>query len=183
MQGLGLRLPGPILLAVLAAVILLTGAILIIGRRFGLHRHPFWQRIVDFVGGIWQGILSLRQLPRPGLFILLTIALQLIGWLGTYSVLLSLEATRSLPPSAALAIMAVASVGGLAVPTQAGVGTYHFVVSRVLALYGLTLAEGVAVATFQHAVGFGISIVLSSVSFLLIPGLILKANTTTGQIL
>ena len=170
-RNLGLSAPGPVLLIALggAAVI---GVVVLVGNLLGLDKHPFWQRIRGFGQGIWQGVLSVRQLPRPGLFIVLTVMLQAVTWLSTYVMLLSLEVTRSLPSSAALSILAAASIGGLAVPTQAGLGTYHFVVSRVLVLYGLTVADGVVIATFQHTVGFGISLVLSSVSFLVVPGLI-----------
>lgn len=73
--------------------------------------------------------------------------------------------------------MAVSSLGGLAVPTQGGIGTYHFLVSRALVLYGFTSAEGAVVATFLHAVGFGINLVLSSVSFLVLPILITSRPT------
>jgi hypothetical protein len=60
----------------------------------------------------------------------------------------------------------------LAVPTQGGIGTYHFFVSRALVLYGLPAAEGVSIATFMHAIGFGINLVLSSTSFLIVPILV-----------
>jgi glycosyltransferase 2 family protein len=179
-RGTGLSFPGSVLFIGLGGVLLIGLGAVSVGRWLGLDKHPFWQRIVGFMMGIWQGISSVRQLPRPGLFVALTVGLQLITWLATYVMLLSLTATRSLPPSAALSIMAAASVGGLAVPTQAGVGTYHFVVSRVLALYGLTVAEGVAVATFQHAVGFGISLVLSSLSFLVVPGLVMQFQNSAN---
>lgn len=171
-RGIAPSVSGPVLLIVLAGGGMIGLVVVLLTRRLKFKRHPSWQRLVNFGQGIGQGMLSIRQLPRPGLFIVLTIALQAVAWLSVYVMLLSLEITRLLPPSAALSIVAAASIGGLAVPTQAGVGTYHFVVSRVLALYGLTVAEGVAIATFQHTVGFGIGLLLSSLSFLVMPGLI-----------
>ena len=68
--------------------------------------------------------------------------------------------------------MAVSGLGTLLVPTQGGVGTFHFVVSRALVLYGLTTTEGALVATFMHAVSFGINLILSSLSFLIVPTLV-----------
>ena len=89
---------------------------------------------------------------------------------------------QSLPPTAALTIMAVASIGGLAVPTQGGIGTYHFFVSRALVLYGLTLPEGVVAATFMHAVGFAIRLVFSSISFVIVPSLVSQRQKTTETV-
>lgn len=122
--------------------------------------------------GIWLGLQSVLHLPNAGLFIALTVGYQLLTLLATYTTLLSVGATYSLPPTAALTILAVASLGGLAVPTQGGIGTFHFLVSRVLVLYGLTTAEGAIVATFMHTVGLGVTLLLGSASFLIVPLLI-----------
>ena len=69
-------------------------------------------------------------------------------------------------------MLAVAALGGLAIPTQGGIGTFHFLVSRALVLYGLTTTEGALAATFMHAVSFGINTVFSGISFLIIPILV-----------
>ena len=136
---------------------------------FNIKQHPVALKIANSVKGLWKGFNAIRQLPSPYLFVLLTVLSQFFSWLSTYWLLMALDSTRSLPPTAALTILAVSSLGGLAVPTQGGIGTYHFLVSRVLVLYGFTPAEGAVVATFLHAVGFGINLVLSSLSFLIVP--------------
>ena len=135
-----------------------------------------------FSRGLSEGFLSIRQLPSPALFIGLTVLSQVLAWMSTYFLLLSLEITQSLPPTAALTIMAVSSIGGLAVPTQGGIGTYHFFVSRALVLYGLTLEEGVVAATFMHAVGFAIGLVFSSISFVILPSLVSQRQKATETV-
>ncbi|QKZ11543.1 lysylphosphatidylglycerol synthase transmembrane domain-containing protein [Spirosoma sp. KUDC1026] len=142
-----------------------------------VRQHPFAIRIFNLLLGFGKGFMSIRQLPQPGLFMLLTFLNQLLSWLITYLLLLAVESTQHLPPSAALTILTVSSLGGLAVPTQGGIGTYHFLVSRALVLYGFSSAEGAVVATFLHAVGFGINLLLSSLSFLLLPLLITTKAT------
>ncbi len=140
--------------------------------RPAIRQHPLTLRVATLFREFGRGFMAIRQLPRPGLFVLLTLANLVLAWLSTYLLLLAVDSTQHLPPTAALTILAVSSLGGLAVPTQGGIGTYHFLVSRALVLYGFTSAGGAVVATFLHAVGFGINLLLSSVSFLLLPTLI-----------
>ncbi len=154
----------------------------------GLYRlfrsEAFWKnrlviRIVIIIREVKRGFLSIQQLKQPGLFILLTIVNYGLAFLTTYSLFFATPQTTSLPPQAALTILTVSSIGGIAVPTQGGIGTYHFLVSRALVLYGITSTEGVVVATFLHAVQTGFSLLLSSLSFLIVP--ILIANRRKNQ--
>ena len=145
----------------------------------GLQKHPLLIKSVRIAKGFGQGFMAIRQLPNPGLFIALTILIQAFSWLSTYVLLLTSNDTHDLPPTAALTILAVSSLGGLAVPTQGGIGTYHFFVSRALILYGFTAAQGAVVATYLHAVGFGFNLLLSSASFLLLPILIARRTSTS----
>ncbi|MVM32216.1 flippase-like domain-containing protein [Spirosoma sp. HMF4905] len=139
-----------------------------------LRTDAFWQhqlviRLVNIATEVKRGFLSIQQLKRPGLFVFLTFMSYGLIFLTTYTLFQALPQTVGLPPQAALTILTVSSLGGLAVPTQGGLGTYHFMVSRALVLYNMTLTEGVIVATFQHAVQTGFSLFLSSLSFLVIP--------------
>jgi hypothetical protein len=121
---------------------------------------------------IGKGFLGIRQLKRPGLFVILTLVSTFLTFLTTYTLFLASAQTVALPPTAALTVLTVSSLGGLAVPTQGGLGTYHFLVSRVLILYGMKETDSIIVATFMHAIGFGINLILSSISFLIVPFLL-----------
>ncbi|OIN56358.1 lysylphosphatidylglycerol synthase transmembrane domain-containing protein [Arsenicibacter rosenii] len=173
---LTLKLPSALLIGLGLAGVLSLLVIWFVIRLPAVQNHTFMKKIIRFANGLWQGFSAIKNLPNPGLFVTLTVALQGMTWLATYLVLLSLDITSHLPPSAALTILAVSSIGGLAVPTQGGIGTFHFFVSRALVLYGLSTAEGAVVATFMHAIGFAINLVLSSISFLIIPVLIQRRN-------
>ncbi|GAB3269258.1 lysylphosphatidylglycerol synthase transmembrane domain-containing protein [Larkinella harenae] len=179
-SGLAFNLPttnGWWLLSGMAALLLvgvLAGKMLL---NSGIRKHHLLVQLLNTVKGLWRGFSAIRQLPNFYLFVLLTVLNQLISWLSTYFLLLALDHTHSLPPTAALTILAVSSLGGLAVPTQGGIGTYHFLVSRVLVLYGFPAAEGAVIATFLHAVGFAINLVLSSLSFLIVPLLLTKKSS------
>ncbi|GAB4001948.1 lysylphosphatidylglycerol synthase transmembrane domain-containing protein [Spirosoma daeguense] len=136
------------------------------------NENSFVAKITNVMAGFKTGFLAIRQLERPVIFIGLTLLSQLLSWVYTYVLLLASRDTEHLPPTAALMILAVGSLGGLAVPTQGGIGTYHFLVSRALLLYGFTATQGALVATFLHTVGFAINLLLSSTSFLILPTLI-----------
>ncbi|GAB2549121.1 lysylphosphatidylglycerol synthase transmembrane domain-containing protein [Spirosoma aerophilum] len=171
--NLTLALPGNQLL-VAGAILAVVGLVLLwqILKSNRLRTNPVMVKMKGIIHGFGEGLMSIRQLPNPGLFIILTLLIQGFAWLSTYLLLLSTDSTRHLPPTAALTVLAVASLGGLAVPTQGGIGTYHFFVSRALVLYGLSTAQGVAITTFMHAIGFGLNLVMSSVSFLIVPLLV-----------
>lgn len=170
--SLTVSLSTPALVTAFGVFLLGLGLVYGVWRSSSTSQHPFVGKIRSFGRGIWAGFSAVRRLPNPGLFVLLTILIQVVSWLTTYIMLLSVDATRNLSPTAALTVMAVASISGLAVPTQGGIGTFHFFVSRALVLYGITLEQSVLAATFMHAVGFGVGLLLSSVSFLIIPFLV-----------
>ena len=132
-------LPGWYVLAAGVILLVLTSiAIWQVLRRPALREHPLMSRLSGILEGLKKGFLAIRQLANPLLFISLTGLLQVLSWLGTYILLLSLPDAGMLPPKVALTILTVSSLGGLAVPTQGGIGTYHFLVSRALVLYGFS---------------------------------------------
>ncbi|ADB41183.1 lysylphosphatidylglycerol synthase transmembrane domain-containing protein [Spirosoma linguale] len=172
-SNLTLALPGTLMLVVaLILAIVVVGIIWQIRRRTTAQSHPFILKFTDLIRGFGRGFMAIRQLPKPGLFVSITLLIQVFAWLTTYVLLLATDSTQHLPPAAALTILAVSSLGGLAVPTQGGIGTYHFLVSRALVLYSFSTAEGVSLATFMHAVGFGFNLLFSSLSFLIVPVLV-----------
>ncbi len=175
LASLTFRAPG--LAVVLGAVGVFVLAVLLawwLFRSAFVQQHPLTRRVRSMVSGFGQGFMAIRHLPNPGLFVVLTLAYQLLAWLVIYVSLQAVEATRNLPPTAALTILAVSSLGGIAVPTQGGIGTYHFLVSRALVLYGFTTPAGAVIATFLHTIGFGFNLLLSSLGFLVLPLLLAR---------
>lgn len=150
---------------------LLTAGLLLWSVRLIDFNHPRWQhpvaqRVINFSRGLRTGLLSLRKLPQPGLFIILTVLNQAMAWLMTYSLMMALPTTRALPLLSVLTIETVALLGGVLVPTQGGIGTYHLLVGRVLMLYGLPVTQATVLATFLHAIGFFLNLVISGIGFL-----------------
>lgn len=155
----------------------LVGGVIALGlywlaQQQAVRQHRLAIRLLGIGRGIGQGFMGLRQLRQPGLFVALTLLTEVLLFLITYVLFFASAQTNTLPPIAALTILTISSIGGLAVPTQGGLGTYHFLVSRVLILYGMNETDGVVVATFLHAVQVGFSLLFSSLSFLIVPILI-----------
>ncbi len=151
----------------------IAGALLYwLNQKQAIRQHPLTTRLLGIGRGVGKGFMGIRQLKQPSLFVALTLLTEVLLFLITYVLFFASSQTSTLPPIAGLTILTVSSVGGLAVPTQGGLGTYHFLVSRVLMLYGMNETNGVVVATFLHAVQVGFSLLLSSLSFLIVPILI-----------
>lgn len=163
----------PIYLAVCVLAGLLLLGLLVYGQmKSRWETHPLSLRLKTILSGLWSGFSAIRAVPNPPLFVVLAFLNQFLYWVTAYWLLRSLPNTHDLPLTAALTVLTVSSLGGLAVPTQGGIGTYHFLVGKALLLYGFSAVDSTVMATFMHAIGFGINALLSGVSFLIIPLLI-----------
>ncbi|WP_080237779.1 lysylphosphatidylglycerol synthase transmembrane domain-containing protein [Spirosoma rigui] len=167
------------------AGVLVMGLAILAGILYGLARqevirqHTLTRRLLGIGRDVGQGFMGIRQLQQPGLFVTLTVLSNVWVFLITYVLFFASPQTTTLPPTAALTVLTVSSLGGLAVPTQGGLGTYHFLVSRVLMLYGLNETGAVITATFLHAVQMGFSLLLSSLSFFILPLLLRQRHSPT----
>lgn len=166
----------------LFGVLIVAGLLYWLAKSQTVRRHPLWVRLLGIGRGVGQGFMGIRQLQRPVLFVGLALLTEVLLLLITYALFFASSQTSDLPPTAALTILAISSVGGLIAPTQGGLGTYHFLVSRVLMLYGMDETDGVIAATFLHAVQVGFSLLLSSLSFLIVPILIRQRSRQVGKI-
>ena len=160
--------PGFVLGVALLITLVVVGLLYWLARKYG-RQNLFVTRLLGIGRDVGRGFMGIRQLRRPGLFVALTLLTELLLLLITYALFFASSQTSDLPPTAALTILTVSSLGGIVAPTQGGLGTYHFLVSRVLMLYGMNETDGVVTATFLHAVQVGFSLLFSSVSFLIVP--------------
>lgn len=49
-----------------------------------VRKHPLTIKAISIFQGFGRGFMSIRQLPHPGLFVILTLLNQVLGWLSTY---------------------------------------------------------------------------------------------------
>lgn len=172
MEFLGGKLPkgssGSGVLILVGAVLLglaLLGWFLFNRYREALGRHPLYQKISGFAKGLLEGLLSVRKIRKPGLFIAHTLLIWGMYYLMSYCLFFAMPATASLGALAGLTILVVGSLG-MAAPTPGGIGSFHLLVGQVAILYGLTSQDGQILATFIHGVSTLMIIILGVASLL-----------------
>lgn len=107
--------------------------------------------IVKFVEGLKEGLTSIGKLKEKKLFIAYTFLIWLGYYLMTYFWFFVFEQTSVLGWGACLSIVSIGSIGR-SVPIQGGgMGAYHFLVTNVVVLYGVSQEFGKTLATLIHA--------------------------------
>ena len=100
-------------------------------------------KIKNIISGLWQGLISVKDLQHPYLFIIYTIAIWVCYYLGGYFCFFAFDFLKALGdqmPMAALVVLAVGSIGFMI--AQGGLGAYPLIVTGVLMLYGVESRDG-----------------------------------------
>ncbi|MDP5120749.1 MAG: flippase-like domain-containing protein [Spirosomaceae bacterium] len=137
-----------------------------------IEQLAFYQKVSSVVSGLWSGFTSIRNLKNPAAFIGHTVLIWVMYYSMTYALCFALPETASLSPLAGLTILVMGTIG-MAAPTIGGIGSYHFLVGKIVALYGINAQIGITLATFLHS--------MMGVLFVLIFGLIAFILTFTVQ--
>ncbi|MGZ4047878.1 MAG: lysylphosphatidylglycerol synthase transmembrane domain-containing protein [Bacteroidia bacterium] len=118
-------------------------------RKYIRERSP--KLIIQFIDGLKQGLASIVKLKQKKIFILYTILIWVGYYLMTYFWFFVFKETSALTWGACLSILTIGTIGR-SVPIQGGgMGAYHFLVTSVVMLYGLSNEWGKALATLIHA--------------------------------
>lgn len=117
-------------------------------RRYIRERSP--KLIVKFVEGLKEGLASVAKLKQKRIFILYTFLIWAGYYFMTYFWFFVFTETSVLSWGACLSILAIGTIGR-SVPIQGGgMGAYHFLVTSVVVLYGLSEEWGKALSTLIH---------------------------------
>ena len=130
-----------------------------------LNQNALIQKIVIFAQGMLEGLLSIRKLKSPGLFIFSTISIWVLYYLVSYVLFFCIPETSGLGPLAGLTLLVVGAIG-MTAPTQGGIGAYHLLVGNVMILYGLSQKDGITLATFIHGTQMLFMLVIGALAFL-----------------
>ena len=183
MQGNGQAPTGTSPLLIIAGVIFLAGIIAIIVifssnlLRSKLMQNAIIQKIVLFLQGMLEGLLSVRKLKNPGLFILSTIMIWIFYYLVSYVLFFCIPETSQLGLLAGLTLLVVGAIG-MTAPTQGGIGAYHLLVGSVMVLYGLTQKDGITLATFIHGTQMLFMLIVGALAFLYV---LIQKNKNTDE--
>ncbi len=105
--------------------------ILLLARRF-----HFFSRTKSVLSDLTNGLLSVREVEQPVLFLLYSIGIWVSYFLHFYLTFFCFDFTENLGLLAALVAFVVGTFAVL-VPTPNGAGSWHFAVKTVLVLYGV----------------------------------------------
>lgn len=121
------------------------------------------KKIFDFTAGLRSGLLSVLKIEKSAQFFMHTFFIWTMYYVSTYLLCKAVSLGDSLSFLAVLTILVMGSIG-MAIPTIGGIGSYHLLVGKIVALYGLSNQDGISLATFLHT--------MTGILFILIFGLI-----------
>jgi len=160
-------LPNPdvVFYIITGIIIALLIALFRIRKRF---QHTFlYIKFKELVRGFWEGLISLKNMEKPWLFILYTLSIWASYWMMTHVVFYSLQETSGLNLDASLITLMFGSIGIIVV--QGGIGIYPAIVAETLALYNIAPSPGYAMGWLLWTAQQLMIVVLGSASFGLLP--------------
>lgn len=118
--------------------------VLLLARRFHFFSHT---KSVFY--DLSNGLLSIRKVEHPLLFVLYSMGIWISYFLHFYLTFFCFDFTSELGPLAALVTFVVGTYAVL-VPTPNGAGSWHFAVKTVLVLYGVEQTDGALFVLIVH---------------------------------
>lgn len=114
----------------------ICGIAVLILLHFLLRKLAFYEKIKMTVKGIFEGVMSLKNVKNVPLFLFFTVGIWVNYFLHYYLTFFCFEATSHLGLMCALVTFIIGSIAVI-VPTPNGAGPWHFAVKTMLILYGV----------------------------------------------
>ena len=118
-----------------------------------------YSKVKATASGIWQGVISLKDVKNLPLFIFFTLGIWISYFLHYYLTFFCFEATSHLGLACALVTFVVGSIAVI-VPTPNGAGPWHFAVKTMLILYGVVDEYALYFVLIVHTVQTMLVVVL-----------------------
>lgn len=130
----------------------LLGILLLYTFRQKLLSLTIVQKLLAFVIGLKDGVLSIRQLSTQQQigYALHTINIWLMYYFMSYLLFFSTPETAHLSPLCGLTTLIMGGIG-MAIPSPGGIGTYHIFVTATFVAYGLSEELGKEFAFLMHS--------------------------------
>jgi len=116
-----------------------------------LKKLAIYNKVKTTLGGILQGVMSLRNVANMPLFALFTIGIWVCYFLHYYLTFFCFSFTSGLGMACALVTFVAGSIAVL-VPTPNGAGPWHFAVKTMLILYGVAESDALYFVLIVHTV-------------------------------
>lgn len=118
---------------------------------FLLRKLSIYNKVKTTFRGIWQGVISLKDVRNIPLFVAFTIGIWLSYFLHYYLTFFCFDFTSQLGLGCALVTFIVGSIAVI-VPTPNGAGPWHFAVKTMLILYGVADEHALYFVFIVHTV-------------------------------
>jgi uncharacterized protein (TIRG00374 family) len=116
-----------------------------------LRRMSAYNKMRRTLLGLWQGVLSVKEVRNLPLFLFYTVAIWASYFLHYYLTFFCFDATSHLGLGCALVSFIVGSIAVI-VPTPNGAGPWHFAVKTMLILYGVGTDAALYFVLIVHSV-------------------------------
>ena len=154
----------------LAVVIIIVGVALfgficfLLAKRF---LGVYFEKIMDFVKGLGEGLKSVFIIKKPFLFILYSIGIWIMYFFMAYLSIICIPETRNVGFAAGLAVLAFGSIGIMV--SAGGIGAYPFFAQITLALYNVEKNSGLAAGWVSWTLQTLLIIILGIFFLVLLP--------------
>jgi glycosyltransferase 2 family protein len=165
-QGEGSKGGKSALIFTLLGLMVLGGIILFVFRN-KILQIPIVQTIIEKLNGLLDGLLSIRHLKNPKLFIFYSILIWAMYWAMGYVLFKAIPKFENLPPIAGLTVL-VSGALAMILPSPGGAGTVTAIVSPVLVtMYGLSKDDAGTLSTFIQSSQMLATLVIGLIVFLI----------------
>lgn len=133
-----------------------------------IQTFSIYKKVQKILLGFWEGLLSVKNLDRPGLFIFHSIFIWSMYFLMNYFGFLAFAPTENLTLTVGLMVF-VFGAFGIVIPSPGGMGTYHWLVVAALGLYGINKYDAFSFANIAFfSIQFFCNILMGIASVILL---------------
>jgi len=128
----------------------------------------FYDKVREFIHGLWNGIITIVKMRQKWLFVFYTVVIWLFYIVMVYLPFRMLHETSGLSFIDGATVMALGSLGIVA-PVPGGIGAYHYITKVILTeLFAVEANAAMSYATISHAGQTILNVGLGAISYLLI---------------
>lgn len=133
-------------------IVTVVCALAAVGLLVYLFKHlSVYNKMRQAFTGLWQGVLSVKNVRNIPLFLFYTVAIWACYFLHYYLTFFCFDATAHLGLGCAVVTFIVGSIAVI-VPTPNGAGPWHFAVKTMLMLYGVASTDALYFVLIVHSV-------------------------------
>lgn len=163
---------------VIGGTVALLLAVIIVLRSSRIRKSAIGLKIVGFINGMYEGVKSIASLKRPWLFVFHSVFIWIMYFLMLYVGFFAFEPTSGLSLEAGIVVFTLGGIG-FVIPSPGGMGTYHFLISAGLVLYGISGVDGFSFANIMFfTIQIFANILFGLLALILLPLLNAKQEIT-----